>query len=212
VAAAGTGLPAGLAGQTVPERDARPAVPLHGAAALGISCRPVRGEDEDFLRALFVSTRDQEVAQTGWPIEVQRDFLAQQFDAQSRHYTAYYPHAERLVIERGGAAVGRLYIDDNAGSLHLIDIALLPQHRGIGIGTAILSDLVRHAQDRAIKILAYVEKHNPARGLYGRAGFSMVRDEGVYDLIEWNPRAGRKPGAMHVATHLFSCDETGEEV
>jgi ribosomal protein S18 acetylase RimI-like enzyme len=159
------------------------------AEALGIRFRPARDEDLPFLAHLYASTRWEEVAATGWPPDAQAGFLAQQFDLQHRHYLQHYPETERLVLERDGVPVGRVYVEDAPDMVHLIDIALLPDSRGGGIGTAIMGDLVRQATERARKIVLYVEKTNPVRSLYGRIGFATAKDEGVYDMMEWIPPA-----------------------
>jgi ribosomal protein S18 acetylase RimI-like enzyme len=159
------------------------------AIALGIAFRPCRDDDLSFLARLYASTRAEEVAQTGWPAEAQHRFLAQQFDAQHRHYARHYPNAKRLVVERDGQPVGRVYVDEEAERLHLIDIALLPEARGRGIGGAILADLLREARGGGRTVAIYVEKHNRARHLYRRLGFVPIADEDVYDYREWRGAA-----------------------
>lgn len=161
--------------------------PLRAAARLGVSYRPMTDEDMPFLAALYFSTRAEEVARTGWPADVQQQFLAQQFDAQHRHYQRHYADAEWLIIERGGEAVGRLYIEDWPSQIRIIDISLVPAARGFGIGAAIFEDVFDLARERGKKVSIHVEKNNPARRLYIRLGFEMVADEGVYDLLEWQP-------------------------
>jgi len=161
--------------------------PLRAAAGLGVSYRPITEDDIPFLAAVYFSTRGEEVAATGWPVEMQQQFLAQQFDAQHRHYQRHYPDAEWLVIERGGEAVGRLYIEEWPTQIRIIDIALLPAARGFGVGAAIFEDMFDLARSRGKKVSIHVEKNNPARGLYLRLGFETVADEGVYDLMEWPP-------------------------
>lgn len=161
--------------------------PLRAAARLGVSYRPMTDEDMPFLAALYYSTRAEEVAQTGWPAEMQQQFLAQQFDAQHRHYQRHYADAEWLVIERGGEAVGRLYIEEWQSQIRIIDIALVPAARGLGIGAAIFEDTFDLARANGKKVSIHVEKNNPARRLYYRLGFEMIADEGVYDLLEWRP-------------------------
>ena len=161
--------------------------PLRAAARLGVSYRPMTDEDMPFLAALYFSTRAEEVAQTGWPAEMQQQFLAQQFDAQHRHYQRHYADAEWLVIARGGEAIGRLYIEEWQSQIRIIDIALVPAARGLGIGAAIFEDTFDVARARGKKVSIHVEKNNPARRLYFRLGFEMIADEGVYDLLEWSP-------------------------
>ncbi|MEA3002095.1 MAG: hypothetical protein QOH81_883 [Sphingomonadales bacterium] len=163
------------------------------AIALGIAFRPCRDDDLPFFARLYASTRAEEVAQTGWPAEAQDRFLAQQFDAQHRHYAQHYPNAERLVVERDGQPVGRVYVDEEGERLHLIDIALLPEARGHGIGGAILSDLLRDAQGGGRTVAIYVEKNNRARHLYQRLGFVRIGEQGVYDYWEWRGAGAAPP-------------------
>lgn len=158
--------------------------PLLAAAALGLSYRPTTDEDLPFLFEVYVSTRAEELAQTGWPVEAQLEFLRQQFEAQHHHYTAHYPDAEWLVIERDGERLGRLYLEEWSNQFRIIDIALLPAARGQGYGGAILADILALAKSRGKRVSIHVEKNNPAMGLYRRLGFATAEDKGVYDLME----------------------------
>ncbi|HKR24506.1 MAG TPA: GNAT family N-acetyltransferase [Allosphingosinicella sp.] len=164
--------------------------PVTAAAAFGIGYRPMTDEDLPFVSALFASTRAEEVAATGWPPEMQRAFLEQQHRAQHQHYRQVNPEGEWLIVEQGGAPIGRLYLNELEGELHLIDISLLPEARGAGLGGAIMADLMADAAGRAKPITLYVEKFNPARRLYVRLGFEAVEDKGVHDRMRWHPGQG----------------------
>jgi GNAT superfamily N-acetyltransferase len=162
-------------------------MPLRRAEALGIACRPATEDDLPVLAQSYFSTRVEEVAQTGWPVEQQHGFLVQQFEAQHRHYRDHYPGAEWLVIERAGTPVGRLYLDEWETEFRLIDIALLPDARGGGIGKALLEDVMEGAAAKGKSVSIHVERMNPAMRLYLRLGFAKVDEHGVYDLMEWRP-------------------------
>ena len=167
--------------------------PLHAAAALGITYREAGDSDSLFLSVVYASTREEELMQTGWPDEMKQQFLAHQFNAQNLDYQRNFPHAERLVIERNGEGVGRLYIVDLDDHILLIDLAILPAFRNLGIGGAIFADVMDQARAAAKPIRIHVEKNNPARRLYDRLGFAFYRDDGVYDLLEWRPEGMRDP-------------------
>lgn len=158
------------------------------AEALGISFRPITDDDLPFLFAVYASTRAEELAVTGWPEEMKQQFLAQQFDAQHRHYQRHYPDAEWLVIERGGEAVGRLYVEEWESQMRIIDISLLPAARGGGAGSAILGDLMRDAAAKSKRVSIQVERTNPAMRLYHRLGFVTLEEQEVYHRLEWEPR------------------------
>jgi GNAT superfamily N-acetyltransferase len=143
--------------------------------------------DLPFVAEVFASTRREEVATTGWPLEAQAAFLAQQHQAQHNHYTRHFADADWLILERGGEAIGRLYIRDEPGQLHVIDISLLPGSRGQGIGGAILRDVLDQAWRDSKPVEIQVEKFNRARRLYERLGFEVTQDLGVYDLMLARP-------------------------
>ena len=161
--------------------------PLRAAAEFGIAYRPMTDADLPFAAELYASTRREEVAATGWPAEMQEAFLAQQHEAQHSHYTIHFADAEWLIVERSGEAVGRLYLRDEPGQLHIVDISLLPGSRGQGIGGAILRDVLDQARASDKDVAIHVEKFNPARRLYARLGFEIAEESGVYDLMRARP-------------------------
>lgn len=170
--------------------------PVRAGAAFGLGFREERDEDEPFIAALYASARAGEVAGFGWPEAMQAAFLAQQHRAQRGHFRRAYPDAEWLIVEQAGRPIGRLYVQVSGEAVHGIDIALLPECRGSGIGGAIMRDLVAHGRDLGKAITVYVEGGNPAARLYGRLGFAPVEGqrEGVYQLYEWRPETDDADG------------------
>jgi ribosomal protein S18 acetylase RimI-like enzyme len=161
--------------------------PVKAASEFGVSYRPFSDEDLPFVSALYASTRLEELALTGWPTETQEQFLAQQAAAQHSHYSLHFSDAEWLIVEREGAAIGRLYLRDMPGDMHIVDISLLPASRGQGIGGAILADTLALARSRGKGVSIHVELNNPARALYTRLGFETVEEKGAYDLLRAAP-------------------------
>lgn len=160
-------------------------------SATRVTFRPIAPEDEPFLRRVYSSTRTEELAPLGWSAEQQRAFLDQQFDAQHRHYQTYYADAEFLLILLGERPIGRLYVARWPEQIALIDITLLPEHRGAGIGSALLRGLIDEAAAAGQPLRIHVEKFNPALRLYARMGFRPIEDKGVYWYMEWSPSGVR---------------------
>jgi ribosomal protein S18 acetylase RimI-like enzyme len=163
------------------------APPLVAAAAFGIAYRPMTDADLPFTAALYASTRASEMAATGWPAATQAAFLAQQHRAQHLHYRAANPSAEWLIIEAAGTAVGRLYLGGDSEELRLIEISLLPERRGGGLGAAILRDVQAQARAEGRFVSLHVEPANPARRLYERLGFVAVESRPNAIRMEWRP-------------------------
>ena len=165
-------------------------LPLREAAALEVVLRPMSDADLAFTAALYASTREEELAPVPWPAEVKQAFLAQQHAAQHTHYCQHYQGMHAMIVERGGAAIGRLYLYTMPTEIRIVDISLMPEARGQGIGAALLRDVLADAAPSGRNVTIHVEKNNPARTLYARLGFTILdEDRGAYDLWEWRAAA-----------------------
>src|SRR2546430_7967304 len=145
-----------------------------------LSLRPITPEDTAFLARVYASSRAEELAQTGWSDEQKEIFCRRQFDAQSAYYAANYPGASFQLIERDGVPIGRLYVARWENEIRIVDITLLPEFRGGGIGTKLLRDLQEEARSAGKSLTIHVERFNPAQELYQRLGFQQIEDKGVY--------------------------------
>ena len=159
--------------------------PVSGKATAEVVLRPVTDADRDFLVGVYGASREEELAQVEWAPGQREWFLQMQFDAQDREYRRANPHGRFDVIEVDGRAAGRLYVDRRPGDLRIVDIALLPDFRGRGIGGELISGLQRQAADEGRIVSIHVEAHNPAARLYERLGFAVAADLGVYRRMEW---------------------------
>lgn len=155
-----------------------------------IGFRPIRPADEPFLRRLYFSTRADEMAMVPWSEEEKSQFLGMQFEAQHKFYQDTFTEAEFLVVQRRGDPIGRLYLDRRDDEIRLIDIALLPETRGQGLGGTLMRDVLAEAASVGKKVRIHVERNNPAMRLYDRLGFRNVEEQGPYYLMEWTPEAG----------------------
>lgn len=145
-----------------------------------VALRPAAATDGNFLRTLFASTRERELAALPGDAAVRQMFLALQYEAQRRSYAANHPHGDEHIIEVDAVAQGRLYVDRAADAIELVDISLLPACRNRGIGTRLLEDLAGEAARRGVRLGLHVAESNPAQRLYERLGFRAVGADGVY--------------------------------
>ena len=147
--------------------------------------RPATADDTEFLRAVYAGTRTEELALTDWSDAQKAAFCRQQFDAQDNHYRAHYPTSEFLEIENGTESIGRLYVDRWEKEIRVMDISILPEFRGAGVGTQLLRELHDEARAAGKSLCIHVEKFNPALRLHERLGLKPIEDKGVFLLMSW---------------------------
>jgi ribosomal protein S18 acetylase RimI-like enzyme len=112
-----------------------------------------------------------------------------QFDAQASWYAEHYGGASFDVVVVEGEPAGRLYVHRGEREVRIVDIALLPEYRGRGVGTSLLGKLLAEADVAGKSVTIHVERLNPALGLYERLGFALAEDKGVYLFLERPSRA-----------------------
>lgn len=160
---------------------------LAHAAPPGVTLRNETDGDVPFIEGLYASTRAAELAPVPWPESEKARFLQSQFTLQRAHYRLHYADALFLLIERDGAPIGRIYLHESAGEIRLMEVALVPESRGRGLGTTLVRAIVTEACERGVRLTLHVEPDNPAQRLYARLGFRRVETRGIYDLLEWTP-------------------------
>lgn len=149
-----------------------------------IALRPARTDDASLLFTVFASTRDFELEVLRLPPAQAELFLRQQFHAQATQYALHYGDGDHSIIEVDGVAAGRLWVVRWEREIRVVDIAILPAHRGLGVGTRLLGDVIARGQSEGVPVTIHVEVHNPARRLYERLGFRLREDKGIYLLME----------------------------
>ncbi|MDY7092533.1 MAG: GNAT family N-acetyltransferase [Acidobacteriota bacterium] len=154
-----------------------------------VELRPITAEDEAFLMRVYFSTREEELRPVPWSDEQKAAFLEQQFRAQHDFYRQQFPDARFDLVLHYGQPVGRLYVDRREDEIRIIDIALLTEARGKGLGGRLLEELLAEAREAGKAVRIHVERNNPALRLYHRLGFESIEDQGVYYLMEWRPES-----------------------
>lgn len=154
---------------------------------MAISLREASAGDESFLRAVYASTREQELALVPWSIEQREAFLKFQFDAQHSYYHAQYPNANYSIVLADNQPVGRLYVFREEGEIRILDVALLPEYRNGGIGSSLLRDLLAEGARTGQVVRIWVEEFNPSLALFKRLGFSAIHQDGFNVLMQCVP-------------------------
>ena len=146
---------------------------LAGTAAFrGYALRQANADDEGFLYELHrEAMRDYVEITWGWNEAWQRTHFA----------TSYSPLHNAVIVRTasGPADVGHPRPTPHLRSIFLRDIELSAGERGRGIGSAVLGAVIALAEDSERHVELNVLACNPARHLYARLGFRVVRDDGA---------------------------------
>ncbi|SFU77832.1 GNAT family N-acetyltransferase [Pseudoduganella namucuonensis] len=155
--------------------------------APSIELRPATQADQAFLQRLYLSTRGAESRLHGCDPSTEAMLLNLQFKAQQTDFQLHYPHAEVTVIVERDSPIGRLYVDYRTDEVRLVDLSLLPEYRGRGIGKGLLRGLQAHGQRLDLPVRLQVLLGNPAQRLCQRCDFVMQGLDGLYATMEWCP-------------------------
>lgn len=98
------------------------------------------------------------------------------------------PNCTLSVVERDNERIGRLRVVRKQTSITLAGIQLLPPYQNQGIGTTLIGQLKREADQQNIPLHIAVEKDNPhAQRLYERLGCQQIGEEGNEYLLAYYP-------------------------
>ncbi len=151
--------------------------------------RPETEADLPFLLSVYASTREAEMAVVPWTQEQKDRFVESQFQLQRKHYKDHYWESQFDIVVVDDVPAGRLYVHRGPSEIRIVDISLLPQFRGQGIGRSLLEGLQAEARKEGKALGIHVERYNPALRLYERLGFKTAGEEGpVYLYMRYTGR------------------------
>lgn len=149
-----------------------------------LSLREATPDDEPFLLEVYASTRLEELEPFGWSEDQKHAFIKMQFTARERSY----PRVDSRIILLNGRPVGRMMVDRGDESILLRDIALLTEYRNAGIGSRLLTELMKDAAAAGKPIELHVVSTSPAVRFYERLGFTKSGDDtAAYLEMKWVP-------------------------
>lgn len=148
--------------------------------------RPALPQDEIFLYELYSALRTPEFAMA--PIDAsQRDYLIRlQFRGQMYTYSEAYPNSCYHIVLLDSKPVGRLWVAQQDGAFHLVDIAMHPSLQKKGLGTVLVQRLQQEAAKARLPIRSTVSKFNPGSlRFHQRLAFQILREDEMNYFLEW---------------------------
>lgn len=135
------------------------------AARVGdFACRPRTADDAAFLTACAIACSPM----AGLLPDA---MLAQQAALQRAAHDGEHPLAMHRIATRAGQPIGHIMIAWRATRTHLVDIAVLPDHRRMGAGGHLLAAWLAVADAHGLTATLEVQGDNPARHIYRRLEF-----------------------------------------
>ena len=139
------------------------------------------------LRELYADTRADEMAGVPWSLVAKRQFLDSQFALQHQHYLTYYAGADFLVIEYKNTLQGRYYLLRTAPDHLIVDISLMAENRGLGVGRALIEASQKEAKAIGCGMQLQVLEYNiRAKNLYEKLGFVVTDSADMYHQMHWS--------------------------
>lgn len=153
---------------------------------MSVLLRPVLSDDDDFLKQVYASTREEELLLYPWTVDQKNQFIQMQYLAQKTHYTKYFINSEHHVILYNNTPVGRLMVEERENEIRIIDIAILTIFRKKGIGTYLMKGLIKRTMSQGKPLTLNVFKQNMVKEWYESLGMQSVSDDGMYVLMKYN--------------------------
>ncbi len=148
---------------------------LRGSKRVSCTTRQATAEDREFLYVLNRSAYE----------DVVRKQFGQWDEAwQRQHFEKKWGSETFEIVEEAGRRIGALSVSRTHEEVRIVEMQLLPESQGKGIGTALLERELRFADERALPVRLQVLRANRARTLYERFGFRVTGETDTHFLME----------------------------
>lgn len=130
-----------------------------------------------------------------WLVDLRRQVMGPHIEASGKPLSRDKERASVLrdfgciqIVCVQASAVGMIKVVRGASAWRLVQVQLLPALQGQGIGTQLIEMLQRDATERSVPIELSVLAVNPAKALYARLGFEVLRKKPRSWEMRWRPR------------------------
>lgn len=106
-------------------------------------------------------------------------------DYQRKDFEVYYNPVNNKIITWNNSGIGILETTEDSDEIHIIEIAILQEYQGTGIGTNVLKQIIDNskARDKRVKIGCF-RINVEAKKLYLKLGFKVVEETKTHYILE----------------------------
>ena len=153
-----------------------------------LTLRPVRADDKEFLYRLFSSVHFEKLTLARMNLEEKNRLIGFMYQAFSRHYSTIGLAADDRIVLLNNECIGRMILLQTREEIRLADIAILPEHRQRGVGSALIGQLQTESLISNRPVRLQVARFDRALRLYQRLGFYKIDVAEPYLHLEWTKR------------------------
>lgn len=158
---------------------------------LKLTMRPVRDEDEPFLRKLRGQIDRERLQLDYFPPEDEElveKIVTYQYSAHAHDRKNLNWDHKHCIIELESEPVGRFIVTQNSEEIRLADIEVLASHRGMSIGQQVIASTQRESHESRRPIRVHVPKLAAEMGSYYLSiGFRVLEERTHHIFMEWLP-------------------------
>jgi ribosomal protein S18 acetylase RimI-like enzyme len=152
---------------------------------MAVTLRPECLQDEPFIHRLVLETIAGELGISAWPEPMRSHLPGVQYAGRRQSHRVNYPTAVSQVIEADGAEAGWAVVDTRPDEVRIVDIMVLPELRGRGIGAAAIRGIQAAAAEsgKPVRLNVYITNYAAIR-LYERLGFRRTGGDETQHYME----------------------------
>jgi ribosomal protein S18 acetylase RimI-like enzyme len=153
-----------------------------------LTLRPARTDDEEFLYRLFYSVYSEKLQFILLSAEQKKTLVELMYQGFIRHYNSLAPGPDDRLVLLDNESIGRMIVLQMREEIQLADLAILPQYRRRGIGSALIGQLQTESTMSKRPVRLQVARFDSALRLYQRLGFYKTDAAGPYLHLEWSSK------------------------
>ena len=151
-----------------------------------LTLRPARTDDQEFLYRLFYSVYSEKLQLVPLNAEEKKTLVELMYQSFTRHYDSLAAGSDDRLVLLNNESIGRMILFQMREEIRLADLAILPQYRGRGIGTALISQVQTESMMSKRPVRLQVARFDRALKLYQRLGFYKTDAIGPHLHLEWS--------------------------
>jgi ribosomal protein S18 acetylase RimI-like enzyme len=152
----------------------------------GISLCPIEPKDNEFLLRVFKESRPDLNLINDISEEQRESIILEQFKMEKQQLEQIYPNAEFSIIKLNEEPIGRIYIYYGETTNRIVEIGLLEDYRGLGIGQRLMTTVIGNATKMKKNVRLQVAWFNQrAYKFYERIGFKVIENQEVFFEMEY---------------------------